>query len=892
MPAAIAPQLPRCEYLVDPLAIETTQPRLSWECAGEGRDLSQRAYQVQVGVDRDFRQLLWDSGETKGDAMMARYAGPALSSFQRAWWRVRLWDQDGKISDWSAPATWAAGILEQKSWSSAQWLESPKGFFNHLAPRLRRRFQVDGEVVDARLYATAKGLYTAALNGESVSDDQFAPGWTDYNIRLYYRCHDVTKLLRKGENVLGATIAAGWYSGRIGWNSQGNMYGNRQQLLMLLRIEYADGRVTFVTTDQDWLVTHGPIQSTSIQLGEHVDATCDDPDWCRPQGKDVDWHPVRTHALAAKPLLQPYPTEPVRRTELVAPVKIETRKPGVHLVDFGQNLAGRVRLNLNVPGGTVVRIRHAEILDPQGDIYVDNLRQAISVDSYVARGGGREIFEPTFTFHGFRYAEIAGLTAAPQAEDVRAVVIGSDTRRVGDITTSNELVNQIYKNTVWTQRANFLEIPTDCPQRDERLGWAGDAQAFIRTATYSMDVAAFFTKWLLDYSDAQHADGAFTNVAPQPDKLMDGVWGKADAAWADCGTICPMTFWRVYGDRDLLARQYPSMLRFAEYLYKESWHHVRREEWRRFGVYGDWLSVTAHTSHDIIMTAFFAHSTRLVAEAAEILGKSEDARMLRDRLGKIIDAFRRAFVREDGAVLNGIDQNEISQTAQILALHFDLVDEKMRERVFAKLVENLAARGNKLSTGFVGLPYLLPVLSRHGRSDLCIQLLKNEEYPGWGYSIRNGATTIWERWNGWTKENGPGDPEMNSYSHYAYGSCCEWLFTDLAGIDLIEPGFAAIRVRPRIGNGIDGAKAQYHSIRGMIRSEWELNVGRVALNVTIPPNARAEIWVPSTDPTTLKEGATAVKNAEQRGGYAVVRVGSGNYRFTGAYAEGRKAAKG
>ncbi|MBA3847157.1 MAG: family 78 glycoside hydrolase catalytic domain, partial [Planctomycetes bacterium] len=607
--AAITPADCRCEYRVDPLGIDAREPRLSWECAGSGRDLRQRAYQVQVAADAAFATPLWDSGRVESRASaQIRYAGAALVSHQRAHWRVRLWDQDDRVSAWSAGATFAVGILDQAEWT-ASWACLTSGFQCYMAPRFRRRFTAAGAVVDARLYATARGIYTAMINGALVSDEQLAPGWTDYNQRLYYRCYDVTALVAAGENVLGETVAGGWYNGAIGWTGQARHYGGQQQLAMMLRLEYADGRVETVGTDGKWQLAHSPVQQTSLLFGEHYDATIEDPTWCTTRASDVGWSPVQVQPLAAKPLLQAHPAEPIRRTQEVAPIAITPRRPGVWLVDFGQNLAGRVRLTMRVAAGAIVRLRHAEILNPEGDVYVDNLRSAISVDVYVAKGGAAETYEPVFTFHGFRYAEISGLPSAPAPDDVRAIVLGTDTRRVGDVSTSDELVNQIYRNTLWTQRANFIEIPTDCPQRDERMGWTGDAQAFIRTATCSMDVAAFFSKWLVDLSDTQGADGAVANVAPQLDRVLGGTSAKGDAAWGDAATICPWTCWQVYGDRDLLERSYPMMRRWAEYLHTESRHHLRRADDRRYCCFGDWLSVDAHTSRDIIMSAFHAHST-------------------------------------------------------------------------------------------------------------------------------------------------------------------------------------------------------------------------------------------------------------------------------------------
>jgi alpha-L-rhamnosidase len=899
MPSSLAPTGLRCEWLVDPLAIERPDPRLSWRSTSDARNARQTAYRVTVarteaGLDAG-RALLWDSGKVSSDASAhVHYAGAALASFERAFWKVQVWDENDQPSAWSPVARWAAGVLQRSDWRT-QWLHSPFGGHQINSPYYRRAFRTGKPVVDARLYATARGIFVAWIDGQEISDEQFAPGWTDYRQRILYRCHDVTALVNQaGEHVLGAQLNEGWFRGQVGWSGKSQLWGGRTELLMLLRLEYADGSVEWIGGDGQWKVGLSPVLSSGFLRGEVHDASAEPRGWSRPGFDDSAWLGAWTTRIGDAPTLQAHAGPPVRPQQEIKPVAKWQQRPGVWIVDLGQNIAGRVRIRVKAPAGTTIRLRHGEMVTPKRELYVDNLRGAFCTDFYTASGDGVEVWEPRFTFHGFQYVEVAGWPGEPGDDAITGIQLASDCPVAGDFSCSDPMIDRLYGNIVRTQLANYIDVPTDCPQRDERLGWTGDAQAYIRTAICSRDVAGFFAKWEQDLRDGQNADGSFPNFAPQVPELHNG-WDLplGDAAWGDAGTICPWTLWRCYGDRDELARMFPHMVRWVEYLDRTAPQGMDLRFELRNGahghVMGDWLQVDCKTPIEIIMSAFYARSVEITADTAAVLGKAAEERRFREQHARIRAAFQREFIRPDGRVIGRSSEGE-TQTNYLLALHFDLMPQDLQAKAVEHLVRCIAERDWHLSTGFVGLPYLLPVLSRFGRTDVAYRLLLNRTYPSWLYSVTQGATSIWERWNGWKKDEGPADPGMNSYSHYAYGACGEWLFSDVAGIDLLEPGFKAIRVRPRIGGGLTSAQAWHECLYGRIESRWKTNGREVALAIAIPPNTRAEIWIPTSDARSLCEGGKAWAGAvRSEPGYAVVETGSGRYAFTAAQAAMAKA---
>lgn len=739
------------------------------------------------------------------------------------------------------------------------------------APYLRKSVKLaDKKIARARLYATSLGLHEMYLNGKRVGDIVFAPEWTDFRKRIHYNVHDVTALLGNGENVLSAMVGKGYYSGHVGM-SPPNYYGRIPALLAQLEITYEDGKTETVVTDESWKAAGSPILSADIMMGEIYDARLEISGWNQPGLDDKAWAPVTLRQEPVTARLQGKVMDPVRVVKEIPTQKLTEPKPGQWTFDLGQNMVGVARLKISAPAGTRLTLRHAEAVNPDGTIYTTNLRTAKATDHYVCKGGGVEIYEPRFTFHGFRYVEVTGLPAQPDKDMITGLVFASDLARASEFSCSDERVNQLYSNIIWGQRGNFLSIPTDCPQRNERCGWAGDAQVFVRTATYNADVAAFYSKWLVDMADAQRADGAFADVSPYVG------FNFGAPGWADAGVICPWNIYHVYGDRKILEDNYPHMVKWVELCRVNSTGLIRDKN--RGNDYGDWLSIQADTPKDLIGTAYFAHSTHLLAKTAAVLDKREDAEKYQKLFEDIKEAFNRKYVSADGRIHGN------TQTCYLMALKFDLLSDDMRVKAAGHLAADIRARGTHLSTGFIGVSYLLPTLTQVGKSDLAYELLLQDSFPSWLFSVKHGATTIWERWDGWTPEKGFQDPGMNSFNHFSLGSCGEWMFSTLAGIDTDGPGFKKLIIRPTPGKGIDWVKATYDSINGRISTSWKTQEGGFRLEAVIPANTTAVIHVPAKDAAAVTEGnkpagkATGLKFLRMDNGAAVFEAGSGIYQF-------------
>ena len=710
------------------------------------------------------------------------------------------------------------------------------------APYLRRRFVCEGPVRAATLHITALGLYRCEINGEAVGEDVLAPGWTDYRTRVSFQTHDVTALLREGENGIGVVLGDGWYCGHVG-NRPREFYGERPELLLQLEIEYADGRRVRVASDADWKTATGPILANDLLMGTAWDARRDLGDWSRPGADDAGWQPARIGAektIRVEPPLAP----PVRRQERIAPIA-EHRRGGTRIFDLGQNMVGVARIRFDGRPGLHVTLRHAEMLNPDGTLYTANLRGARATDTYTCAEDGPVDWEPPFTFHGFRYVGVEGLAPDARCELV-GVVLHNVLPATGRFACSNPLLNQLEHNIVWGQKGNFLEVPTDCPQRDERLGWTGDAQVFIRTAAFRMDVRGFFRKWLQDMRDAQGGDGAIPSVVP--DILSAGHTADGGPAWADAAIVCPWVLYVTSGDASFLSDHFACMARYMDYL---AAHKVKdgiraHPEVDPRGGFGDWLAldgsgqVDGATPKDLIGTAFYAHDADLMARAAAVLGRAEDERRYRALHGEIVQAFRRRFVTPEGLLAAG------TQTAYVLALHFDLLPEKARATAARMLVRDIERRDHHLATGFVGTPYLLDALERHGHLDTAYRLLEQETFPSWLFPVKNGATTIWERWDGWTPEKGFQNPGMNSFNHYAYGCVGAWMVETVAGLspDPEAPGYRRILFRPRPGGRLAWAEASLPLAGGTASIRWDIEGDSLRVAVTVPEGAAARFSPP------------------------------------------------
>jgi alpha-L-rhamnosidase len=896
-PSPLTPTGLRCAHLVDPLGVAPGRVGFGWQFRGTGGDRAQAAFHIQVFPNELLSSPdapCWDSGRVaSGDCSDIPYQGSALVSGGRYWWRARVWDAAGDLSAWSDPATFEVELDHADGWH-AYWISQGQahekvtpptgdGPFDPVtralrpAPYLRRAFAVDGQVASARLYVTALGLYEARLNGQRIGDAFLAPGWTDYNQRVLYQTYDVTGLVRAGENVLGAIIADGWYAGFIGFDPKraGAHYGTTPELLAQLVITFADGSRQQIVTDKQWQEQTGAIRHADLLMGEKHDLLLEPAGWDAPGFDASTWRAVHSRDRDSRPLVAD-PGPPVRVTEEIQPACIARDPAGRQVVDFGQNLPGWVRLRADLPAGTEVRVRHAEVLNPDGSLYTANLRTARQTDEYIA-AGGPGIFEPRFTMHGFRYAEVTGYPGDLDPGDLVAVVAHSDTPATGSLSTSEDWIDKLFRNIDWGQRGNFISVPTDCPQRDERLGWLGDAQIFARTACYNRDVASFFGKWLDDVADAQLPSGAYTDVAP---RLTFG--GSAAPAWGDAGVIVPWTLWKMYGTTQILDRHFGAMTRWMDFLERANPDYLRASQLGNS--YNDWLTPGAdNTPPELLATAYWAHDAHLMAEIADATGRTEDAAGYRALLAKIRSAFAGAFTDTDGRVASG------TQTAYVLGLQMGLIPDDLQDAAAGHLVSAIAAADWHLTTGFAGVGYLLPVLSSFGHTDVAYRLLAQQTQPSWRYMIDNGATTIWERWDGWTEEHGFQSPQMNSFNHYSLGSIGEWLYRFMLGIDQ-EPGtagFARPLLRPHPGKPVGFARGSYQSVRGTISAGWEMHGNQFTYRLELPANVTASVHVPSSDPSAVRdaEGNWPESLARYPGASgareAVFLVGPGRHRFTG-----------
>ncbi|MFF2525144.1 alpha-L-rhamnosidase [Streptomyces liangshanensis] len=935
-PAALRPYALRCDHRAAPLGTDQPAPLLSWRLASDRRGDDPVAYRVRVAEDprdlADGGRPLWDTGRVEDpDAVGVVYAGPALTARTRYHWRVTVWP--GGASPVPPPAedtSWfETAMTDDHAWTASWIAHDPRpvdvvdaptegvvALDHHgLAPcpTLRRAFTA-ARPARARLYVSARGLYEVRINGARVGDAELAPGWTDYHHRVQYQTYDVTDLVRDGENVLAATLADGWWSGFVGFEPRraGAHYGTFPQLIAELHLTGADGRTTKVVTDDTWRTATGVTRHADLLMGECHDLRFAADGWDRPGFDDSAWSPATVTDTGHR-LLVASPDEPVRATTTLLPRTVTRVAPGVHLVDFGQNLAGRVRLHVPAlaPGERVV-VRHAEVLDGTDRLYTANLRTAAATDVLVGDGRPNVMFEPRFTYHGFRYAEINGLPDLDPS-DVVAVVLHSDTPWAGAFDCSDPDIRRLHDCVSWGQRSNFVSVPTDCPQRDERLGWLADAQVFLPTAALNADVAAFFTKWLRDVDDARTPDGGFTNVAPR----LAGVDDEGAPGWGDAGVIIPWHLHRTYGDPRFLSRALAGMCAWVDLIHR---HNPDLVWQKRVGPhFSDWLAPGTPTPRDVIATAYFAHSARITSLAAGVVGERETAR----RYGELADAISAVFAERfvttdrpgpdgtsagrtgpDGTSTGGTSTDGTStgapslriegdtQTGYLVALAFELLPDDLADAAARRLAELIEKAGPALTTGFLGVALAAPVLDAYGRADLAHALLRRTEHPSWLFPLRHGATTVWERWDGWTPDGGFQAASMNSFNHYALGSVGEWLYRGVAGLDQHpdSTGYRHLRVRPHPG-GLTHAGARYESVRGEVQVRWTREDDRFELRVQVPPGVTADVRVPTTDPASVRESDARIENGPHltplatAHDHVLCRVASGTYRFTSVYTD-------
>jgi len=804
----------------------------------------------------------------------------------------------------NAAAGWTAGDFDDSRWDAAEIYAFTgsamdgavlgKPLPTDTVKILRRGFAVSKPVKSARLYATALGAYEFHLNGRRVGDQILSPGWTDYRLRVPYQVYDVTQQVSEGKNALAAVLAPGWYATPLMWAGKGYNYGDTPPALRAqLRIEHADGSVEWIATDESWRADDSPIRQSEIYDGETYDARREQPGWDTAGFNDTKWKPAElVQPVEPAIIAQAFP--PVRVEKLLDAKSISTPKPGVIIYDFGQNLAGVARLRVSGAAGEQVQLRFAEIVNSDGSLYTDNLRTAKATDRFILSGKGTEEYQAHFTFHGFRYVEVTGLAAPADIAAVKAVVLHTDAPFTMQFHSGSPMINQLWSNILWGQRSNFISVPTDCPQRDERLGWSADAQVFWRTAAYNMDLATFSQKFTADLRGTQSGTDMFGIFAPGTVTSS----AASAAGWSDAGVIIPWTAWSQYGDARVAEQNWPAMERYLSAIQSANPDYL----WRKnSGIpFGDWLAPDEHTSEELLATALWAYDVSLMQQMARALHRDEDAKKYAELFDKIDAAFNKAYVQPDGFVgaldsrLNSSgpppakDAPKIpvdTQTGYVLALQMNLLPENLRAAAANKLVAKIAARQWSIGTGFLGTPALLETLTRAGHADVAYRLLLNTQYPSWGYMIEHGATTMWERWNGNQKLD---DPQMNSFNHYAYGAVGGWLYRFGAGIDFDpeDPGFHHIILHPTFDGKLGSVEATYQSPYGPIQSAWTVSGNFTTWKAVIPPNTSALVLLPVTEKASvLVDGKDARQNqflhfVRSENGAQVFTAEPGSYSFT------------
>ena len=843
---------PIFEHHREPLGIGEAAPRLSWTVTTDLPGWLQRAYEVEIRDD-DGATLTATGVVESGESVLVPWPGGELGSRERRGVRVRAHGRDGSASEWS-PWSWAeTGLLEPSGWHAGA-AAPPLGLLgppDGPAPLLRRDFTLRGPVARARLYVTAHGLYEIEVNGTVVGDDVLAPGWSAYGRRLRYRTHDVTGLLAEGGNAIGATLADGWYRGRVGFRGgRTGVYGDRTALIAQLEITYADGTSDRVVTDGEWRCAPGPVTAASLYDGEKHDARLLPDGWSRTGFDDASWAPA--DLLDHDPALLVAPTgPPVRRTETIGPAEVLTGPGGETILDFGQNIAGRLRIRVQGPAGHTVSLRHAEVLE-DGVLSLRPLRDAAADDRYTLRGDATaEEWEPRFTVHGFRYAQVIDWPGELSADSVQAVVCHTDMRRTGRFTSSDPLLTRLHENVTWSMRGNFVDLPTDCPQRDERLGWTGDIQVFTPAAAFLYDCAGPLSSWLADLAAEQDTLGTVPPYVPWVDLAFPPV---PTAAWGDAAVIVPWVLHRRFGDLGVLEAQYPSMTAWVDQiagLAGES--HL----WDKGFQFGDWLDPAAppddpgraRTDHALVATAYHAWTARIVAEAAGLLGRADDAARYAALASAVREAFRGEFVTPSGRLASD------TQTAYALALHAELLDKpEQRERAGRRLAELVEADGHRIGTGFVGTPLVCDALIAAGAHDTAYRLLTQTECPSWLYPVTMGATTIWERWDSLLPDGSVNPGEMTSFNHYALGAVADFLHRTVAGLAPAAPGYRRLRVAPRPGGGLTQASAELDTPYGPASVAWTVADGTLTVTATVPPGTVAEVDLPGGTPSEVGSG--------------------------------------
>lgn len=869
----------RCEYAVNPIGLDVPAPRLSWRLVSGRRAERQTAYQIQAATSPDLLQSgrpdLWDTGRTISDrSVQVAYGGPRLKSRQKAYWRVRVWDKDGRPTPYSALAHWEMGLLDPADWK-AHWIGYPEGWPGRPL-YFRRDLRIAKEVRQARAYIAGLGYYELRINGQRVGDHVLDPGWTDYSKRVLYVTYDVSEMLRQGNNVIAAVVGQGRYG--------------MPKLLLQVEVQYADGTSETIYTRgghgaMSWRVTSGPILKSTVFDGETYDARLEKPGWDSPEGKlpqGSDRTEGWTTAVPVEPpggRLVSQKLEPIRVVQTLSPVKLSEPKPGVAVYDTGQNLAGWAELRVSGPRGTRITLRFSENLYPDGTVNQENLRKAAATDVYILKGEGVEVWEPKFTYHGFRYVQVEGLLQRPTLDHIKVKVVRSAVEANGKLETSNDLINRIQKMVWWTEASNLHSVPTDCPQRDERQGWMNDLTVRLEGMILNFDVPRFLTKFLDDVRDTQQPDGAIADTVPFR-------WGQrpADPVSASFLLLAWLPY-EYYGDTRLIQEHFDAFKAWVDFLWSKTHNGIVT-----YGYYGDWspprafavgglLGIGANskdTPERLMSTGYLYYCARITARMAAILQRPKDRARYENIARQVAEAFQREYWNEK---IGGYGAN--NQAANSFALYLGLVPNERVPRVMDNLVKDVESNGFHLTTGNLCTKYLLEALSQHGRSDVAYRVATQTTYPSWGYMLDNGATTLWERWEHMT------GGQMNSHNHPMMGSVSAWFYRHLGGIqpDPDTPGFRRFLLKPQPVEGLDWVRGEWKSPYGLIRSSWRRTEKGLAWEIVVPPNSAAEVWLPAARGKRVTESGRTLEQTEgvrllkEHEDSLVLEVSSGSYEF-------------
>ncbi len=884
------------ENFNNPLGYSLDNLSFSW-ILPEDENLKQVAYQIQVvsALD-DFslsdvdlaRVAVWDTKKVESSQSSNVPFFRQLVSGERLYWRVKYWDNKGRESNWSEVRFFEAGELSGKL-ARGEWIScafEPKVLVPTITNCLgnpkskpkkevqptyfRKEFDCVKNIKKARLRVASLGIYQVYLNGEKVGNDFWGTGWTDYAMRVQVDTFDVSENIKKGENAIGAILADGWYSGRVSWLHKG-VYGDIPAIKICLEIEYDDGSTDFVFTDKTWKFSYGAIQYSDIYMGEKYDARLEMNGWNNVGFDDSQWrkNPL-VNSVKNFPKEEPRRDTPIRAMNVLSPLSVKKIADKTYIFDMGQNMVGLVDLKFIAPKNKKIVLRYAEMLNSDGTLYTANYRSASSRDEIISNGK-RMRWSPTFTFHGFRYVELSGIDYDPNLDDIKGIVLHNDMKETASFKCGNELVNKLQNCIIWGQKSNFFSVPTDCPQRDERFGWTGDAVAFIATAAYNMDVRAFFHKWTLDLRDAQRPDGNVPWIIPDVLNCVDGA-----PFWGDAAVIIPWEIYMAYGDLKILKDSYESMKKWVEYQNANSKNFIRAN----IG-FGDWLQPFAkewkgETSNDIIATAYFAYGAGILSKAASVLGKEDDAQRYKKMSDNIKKAFDAKYVKAN------YQMSDDTQTAYLVPLNLDVILPEKREKVFEKFLGRLEKDGFYLRTGFIGTPHLNPTLSKFGRDDLAYRLLLNKGYPSWLYPVLQGATTMWERWNSFTLKDGFGDANMNSFNHYAYGAIGQWIYKNVGGLWYESVGYKKILFAPTPNAELSPVSIWRKTPYGTAYSNWNLKDGKMNWEISIPSNSEGLVVFKNAKLDTILINGKSVAKLEKSsdGLFPAITLQSGVYKIS------------